>query len=134
MSWSSRSSGRALLAVLPAAALLLVACGLSQPVPPVAEAGPPLTVRVGQPLTLDGSSSFDPGGGEIVSYTWTVAEAPEGSADDSGRLLAGPQPHPALTTQLAGNPSGVGVWTLELEVTDDEGLRATDVVTVTVVP
>lgn len=134
MSRTNRASRRAGWALLPVVVLLLAACGLRQPIPPIAEAGPPLTVQVGQPLTLDGTGSFDPAGGQIVSYTWTVVEAPAARAGALRRVLAGPAPDPSLTIRLADDASSVGVWTLELEVTDDEGLRATDTVTVTVVP
>lgn len=115
-------------------ALLVAACGLTQPIPPYAEAGPPLTARVGEPVILDGSASADPGGGTIVRYGWRVVDAPPAAASQIGRELAPPHPDPVLRVTLATGEDGVGIWTLELEVTDDEGLRATDVVTVTITP
>jgi len=134
VSWTSRLNCRILWVVFSSLGVLLVACGLRQPIPPVAEAGAPLTVPAGQPLTLDGSGSFDPAGGRIVSYTWSVAGAPVGRGADLRRILGGPGPNPTLTIVLASGTGAVGVWTIELDVADDEGLHATDVVTVTVEP
>lgn len=124
--------------------VLLAGCGA--PVPPVAEAGPPLRARVGQSVTLDGRCSFDPdrgaaplpsewpcdpATGAIVAYAWRIVGAPPGRREAVGRLLhaAGPEP---VATWLPGTGDG-GQWILELEVTDQAGRHATDTVTVTVV-
>ncbi len=88
--------------------------------PPDADAGPDQTVadndRDGTALiTLDGSGSSD-SDGTIAGYAWR-----EGSAQlGTGETLAA-----SLT---------VGVHTLTLEVTDDDGDTATDTVVVTVTP
>ncbi|HAL62133.1 MAG TPA: hypothetical protein DCP08_06980 [Chloroflexi bacterium] len=44
--------------------LLLASCSLATKVPPVANAGPDVTIHVGQPILLDGSLSYDPDGGD----------------------------------------------------------------------
>ncbi|HYN88020.1 MAG TPA: hypothetical protein VER55_05800 [Ardenticatenaceae bacterium] len=112
----------------------LAGCGLSQPIPPVAEAGSPLIVAQGQPLVLDGSGSFDPAGGTIVSYRWTIVQAPESQAEEVGRVVGTAGPEARTSARLGGEVASAEVWTLELEITDEEGLSASDVVTVTVVP
>ena len=120
--------------VLTGLALGLAGGGFSQPIPPVAEAGPPLTVPREELLVLDGSGSFDPAGGTVVSYRWTIVQAPESQADEVGRVLATAGSEARMSARLGSEATRAEVWTLELEITDDEGLRASDVVTVTVVP
>lgn len=93
--------------------------GLSGPVPPVANAGPDQTVTDSDgngraTVTLNGSASVDPDGGAIVSYQWS------GGAVGTG---------PSLTADL-----GVGVHTVTLTVTDDEGATGSDSVQIAVLP
>ncbi len=52
-------------------------CGQNRP--PIASAGADQTVHVGQRVTLDGSASSDPDG-QSLSFGWTVASLPAGSA------------------------------------------------------
>ncbi len=66
-----------------------------------------------EPVTLDGSGSTDPNG-SIVGYVWS---------EDAAALGSG------ATVQV---DLAVGVHTIELLVTDDEGLTDTDTVTVNV--
>jgi hypothetical protein len=85
---------------------------------PVADAGPDQTVTDtdgsgGETVTLDGTGSTDPDG-TIVSWVWTEGATTLGS----GSTLA-----VSLT---------VGVHTITLTVTDDDGATATDQVTITV--
>jgi hypothetical protein len=95
--------------------------GTSTPVPPVANAGADQTVTDtdntgAETVTLNGSASFDPDGGGIVSYEWK-----EGAT--------------VLGTDASINTSlSVGVHTITLTVTDDEGATASDTVQVTVNP
>jgi hypothetical protein len=86
--------------------------------PPVAAAGPDETVvdsdgdsRV--TITLDGSASSDPDG-SIVSHSWWLGVTPLGAG--AGLQVA----------------LGLGVHAITLEVTDDAGARASDMIVVTV--
>jgi hypothetical protein len=45
---------------------------------PIAEAGPDQTTRVGEPVTLDGSGSYDVDS-DTLTYRWEIVERPEGS-------------------------------------------------------
>ncbi len=66
--------------------------------PPVADAGADLTVMAGDPVSLDGSGSFDPEGAPLT-YAWTLAR-PVGS----NAVLAGADTAtPSFTTDVAGN-------------------------------
>lgn len=94
--------------------------GTSEPVPPVANAGPDQTVTADlsgtAAVTLSGSASFDPDGGPVVSYLWTEGLTPLGSGVSISPTLP------------AGN------HTITLTVTDDEGATGSDTVQVTVNP
>ncbi len=85
---------------------------------PVADAGPDRTVPAGASgdtaVTLDGSGSYDPDGGPIVSYTWNVWQ---------GGSLTGATPTIRLKT---------GIHKIILTVADDEGSTDNDTVIVTV--
>jgi hypothetical protein len=92
--------------------------------PPNANAGGDQKVEEGEPVTLNGSNSFDPDG-DNVSYQWDQ--------------IAGP-PVTLLPDPTADNPTftapfvalaGVS-FTFELTVTDTSGLRATDTTIVNV--
>ncbi len=87
--------------------------------PPVASAGSDWTApdsdgSVGEWVTLDGSGSFDPDGGDITAYLWT-----EGAT-------------------VLGEAASVDVWlddglhNITLTVTDDETVSASDEVAITV--
>lgn len=95
--------------------------GTSVPVPPLANAGPDQTVtdtdnNGTEAVNLNGSASIDPDGGGIVAYQWK-----------EGTTLLG--------TSVTISPSlSVGVHTITLTVTDDEGVSAGDTIQVTVNP
>ncbi len=85
----------------------------SGPRPPVANAGPDKTVKVGSSVTLNGSLSTSPDG-TITSYVW-----------DNG----------FGTGQSVSKVMGVaGTFTIKLTVTDSNNNSATDTVLVTVNP
>lgn len=73
---------------------------------------PPVAVIVAQPesgtepleVQLDGTQSYDPDGGEIVSYQWKLG---------NGQAAEGPQPSTTYPTS--------GTYEVELVVQDDEG-------------
>jgi subtilisin len=92
--------------------------GTPLPRPPVADAGPDQTVTVSadsreKVVTLDGSGSYDPDG-SIVSYEWDTGETTP------------------LTGQTVSATFAIGTHTVTLAVTDNDGLTATDTMTVIV--
>jgi hypothetical protein len=90
-------------------------------VPPTITCPTPLTTRPLVPVTLTGVAS-DPDGGAIVSWQWTLVSSPVGA---SGSFSA---PN-SQSTQFT--PNLVGVYTIRLTVTDDEGQTNTCTTTVT---
>jgi hypothetical protein len=83
----------------------------SLPLAPVANAGKDANAKTGQPVSLDGSGSFDPEGA-LISYRWSFAQVPLGSAV-SGTSLSDPvSPQPAFT------PDRDGAYTVRLLVSD----------------
>ena len=79
-----------------------------------------LTTRPLVPVTLIGSASD--ADGVIASYSWTLVSAPAGASGTFGSPSS-------ATTQFT--PNLVGVYTVRLTVTDDDGLTATCTTTVT---
>jgi hypothetical protein len=91
---------------------------------PTADAGPDQTVNSGAPVTLDGSGSTD-SDGSLVDYAWVQEDGPE--------VLLQTTPSTQATPYfLAPAPDVEVTLVFRLEVTDDEGGTATDMVTVTV--
>jgi len=91
--------------------------------PPVADAGGDKTITLPQDsATLDGTLSAAPSG-TISSYTWTKVSGPG----------AGSISNPAsASTTVTGLLQGV--YKFQLKVTDDHGMSATDIITITVNP
>ena len=121
---------------LPVLILLLLilptACALVEDVPPVADAGPDQSVKLGTPITLDASKSREIDGGTIVSYKWTVTGVPKGKEDWLNKVLitaADPKP----TVQLPSDDGAAGVWTIEMRATDNGGNLAANEVHITLV-
>ncbi len=121
-----------------AIAAWLTACGgggggaaapaaVNPPVPsvaPTADAGSDRKVPSGAGVTLDGSDSSD-SDGNIVSFDWNQTAGPVVTTAMSGLGQAAfTAPNVAASTDLV----------FELTVTDDDDLRASDPVTITVVP
>jgi PKD repeat protein len=84
---------------------------------PVAIAGPDKTTTVKKSVSVDGSASYDPDGGNIVSYVWNFG---------NGMTKEG-----ALASMIYQQK---GTYTVTLTVTDDEGATASDTLLVTVDP
>ena len=112
--------------------LLLAGCGLVEDVPPVADAGKDQTVKAGTPVALDASKSREIDGGRIVEYRWTIIGVPKGKEGDVNRIVA-TGASPQASVDLPGDDGAVGVWTLELRVTDDGGNRAANEVHITLI-
>ena len=77
--------------------------------PPVANAGSDRNATVAQPVTLDGTGSFDPNG-DLLTYAWQLVSAPDGSTSvitDATNPVAG------FTPDLAGQ--------YEIALTVDDG-------------
>lgn len=86
--------------------------------PPVAAAGPDLSVAPGEPVRLDGSASFDPDG-TLTAWRWDFDDLPD----------------PVLAATAERTWDAPGVHTAQLTVTDASGAAnatATDEVTVRV--
>jgi hypothetical protein len=90
-------------------------------VPPLVTCPAPATTRPLVPVTLTGNGS-DPDGGVIASWRWEVVSAPVGS---SAMFSAST----SRITQFT--PNLVGVYTVRLTVTDDEGQTSSCTTTVT---
>jgi PKD repeat protein len=78
------------------------------PQPPVADPNGPYTGTVGSAVQFDGTGSFDPDGGAIVSYEWDFGDGTTGS---------GATPTHSYAT--------AGTYSVSLTVTDDEGVTDT---------
>jgi PKD repeat protein len=86
---------------------------------PVANAGPDRTARKGVQITLDGSATYDPDQGDVLTYAWDFGD---GSSIISGVDLI----HPTHTY------TATGVYTVTLVVTDDKGASDDDTATIRV--
>jgi hypothetical protein len=85
--------------------------------PPVANAGPNVTVTVNQ-IYLDGSHSYDPAGGPL-KYNWTAVTA--------GAFVV----NPTLESPTAFLGTTLGDYVFNLTVTNSAGMSATSSVTIT---
>jgi hypothetical protein len=94
--------------------------GGSTPSPPVANAGPNQSVAPGSIVTLDGSGSFDPGGGALT-YSWTQTSGPMVT------LSSGTSPKPTFTA-----PTMAATLTFGLVVQNATTSSSQSQVTVTV--
>lgn len=91
------------------------------PVPPLANAGPDQTVRVGSLVTLDGSASSDPGGQIPLTYAWSFVSKPRASR----ATLSG-----TSEVDSAFSPDVAGDYVIQLVVTNAVGLSSAATVTV----
>lgn len=77
---------------------------------PVAVAGPEISAVVTIPVIIDGSKSHDPGG-QIITFHWTIAQAPPGSV----ATLDAADPAPVFV------PDTPGTYLLQLVVRNQDG-------------
>jgi hypothetical protein len=90
---------------------------------PVAKAGSDQTVHAGDPVNLDGSGSYDPGGNVPLTYAWRFTDWP-------GKGDTPPLPPPTLSYPTPSSPTFVadkydaGNWVLELVVTNSKGVQS----------
>ena len=115
--------------IIPLILLFLLGCGSNTPIDtnttqeligkaPIANAGVDQTITNNQTLTLDASASSDEDG-TIVSYLWYTIDNDLGSSSS--------QP----TLRLSSIP--IGVYSVRLVITDNDGNRATDTIIITVI-
>jgi YD repeat-containing protein len=90
--------------------------------PPMADAGPDQTVRLGSLVTLDGGNSADPDAGpsSSLSFAWTRTAGPDVA------LTGADSAKPTFT------PTVKGAYTFRLTVNDGQANSAPDEVTITV--
>jgi hypothetical protein len=93
-----------------------------------ADAGDDFSVPVG------GSPAFDACGSSanVVSYTWTIVEAPPSMAQDTGKVIKAAAPECSFTLEAAMLADEAGRWVIELTATDADGNTSTDTVSVEV--
>jgi hypothetical protein len=91
--------------------------------PPAANAGPDQTVAVGSAVNLNGYGSSD-GSGNPLTFQWTVASLPSGSA---ATLTNANSPTPSFTADLAGN------YLIQLVVSDGTTTSAPAIATISTV-
>ena len=116
--------------ILPIMAMGLIAlsaqCGETPPITlpqalnntvPIARVADAPTSSVGSPVTLDGTSSYDPDGDEII-YIWTVAAKPTDSAMGATPFSANEDRNAGTTTVV---PDVAGAFTFALNVQDTSG-------------
>ena len=82
--------------------------------PPVADPDGPYRILVGEGLTLDASGSYDPDGGSILKYLWSVGAM----SYDAGASAISNFTWPELGSLFG--ITGNGVYTVSLTVFDDE--------------
>ena len=95
--------------------------GVAANKPPLADAGNAISVTLPAGLTLDGSGSSDPDG-SITGYKWTQVSGPNTAGISQSTSIK------TAVTNLAA-----GVYTFQLQVTDNRGGTATATVKVTVI-
>ncbi|MCP5158426.1 MAG: carboxypeptidase regulatory-like domain-containing protein [Gammaproteobacteria bacterium] len=94
--------------------------------PPVADAGADRQTRLGEPVVLNGSGSYDPDG-QLLSFHWTLLAQPPASTLTATALQLAADPAPRFI------PDVVGQYQLQLLVSDGLEDSAPDTVLITAV-
>ncbi len=89
--------------------------------PPVADAGPDQSAKVGDTVYLDGTASFD-ADNNALSYSWTIASQPSGS---TASLMAAVSSKPSIQLDRAG------VYVIQLVVNDGKAPSVPDEMVIT---
>lgn len=92
--------------------------------PPIANAGPDQSVRMGAIVTLDGTESFDLGG-ESLAYSWTQTSGPEVTLKDPTSV------RPTFTSPDVRDNTTL---TFSLEVNNGRQVSNVDTVSIIVMP
>ena len=100
---------------------------VAETMPPVAEADGPYIANPGQSVTLDGSGSYDPDGGEIVAWLWDLDN--DGDTDVEGERVE--VTYQYLVETLGLSP---GDHTIVLRVLDDEEESGADTALLRILP
>ncbi|NDJ61363.1 MAG: hypothetical protein GYB67_09570 [Chloroflexi bacterium] len=95
----------------------------------MADAGDDQTIPVGEAPTFDACAST----GAIVNYRWVIVDAPPNLPDDDGKVIRETLSDCAFALGDEMLLDEVGMWLIELEVTDEAGGIDSDFVAMTVV-
>ena len=118
------------VAAVAALAGVLVACGDDDNDDLRADAGEDFSTPVGSSPLFDGCSST----GSITNYAWAIVEAPDDMSSDVGKSLRDVAQECSFELEAAMLAEEVGMWTIELVVTGEDGSTSSDTVRVDVVP
>jgi hypothetical protein len=95
-----------------------------------AHAGEDFAIQVGESPTFDGCNSV----GNITNYKWWITEAPENMAEYDGKVIREVDPNCSFTLTTSMLADDVGMWEIELMVSDAKNRISRDSVQVDVVP
>jgi hypothetical protein len=115
-----------LLIIVVFGGMILIGCETDNPLS--ADAGEDFEIQIGQPPEFDGCKST----GNINNYRWTIVEAPDKMAADRGKVIRDVDPNCSFRLDVAMGVDEVGLWIVELEVSNSSGGRATDRVSIVV--
>ncbi len=115
-------------AMMLAVILVMAACGDSGNDDLKADAGSDISISVGESPSFDGCDSQ----GDIQNYRWVILAAPDIMEGDAGKVIREVDSACSFTLEAAMEAQEVGMWTVELTVTDDAGGTSADTVTVDV--
>ena len=108
--------------------LLAGACGNGSELK--ADAGADLSITVGDSPTFDGCGS----NGQIQNYRWVIIEAPDLMPGDAGKVIREIESSCSFSLDATMEIQEVGIWVVELTVSDDDGNTSDDTVTMEISP